>query len=314
MKMLIHDACKYAMDGMFYRYKFQNIETGGTCDARYCYSVWMRHLIFYYEINNDLPCIVAEFGPGDTIGTGLMALLCGAENYYALDFIRYAGIRDIYHVLEQLLEMLQARENIPDDKEFPHLYPKLISYEFPHEILSDEFLRQCLDHARLNRIRRAVQAVKFGKESDMIHYLAPWWKENLSNVKCDMIFSQAVFEHIDEYEDAHKMIGTIAKHGAVISHEIDFSCHGCSEQWNGQWRYGRLLWKMIYGSRPYFLNRASLTAHIKAMKMSGIKIRKIMRTRGKDGILRRELCHQYRGISDRDLVTKNAYILGVMEK
>ena len=65
--------------------------TGGTESARYCYSVWLRHLIMAYK--NGLkshPQIIAELGPGDSLGMGLAALLSGAELYYGFDVVRYA--------------------------------------------------------------------------------------------------------------------------------------------------------------------------------------------------------------------------------
>src|SRR2546426_12622447 len=54
--------------------------TGGTNNPRYCYSVWLRHLVtllpFGFQIKG---ARIAELGPGDSIGVGLAALLSGAE-------------------------------------------------------------------------------------------------------------------------------------------------------------------------------------------------------------------------------------------
>ena len=52
--------------------------TGGTVSARYCYSVWLRHLSMLYQ--SALPTTfktTAELGPGDSLGIGLAALLSG---------------------------------------------------------------------------------------------------------------------------------------------------------------------------------------------------------------------------------------------
>ena len=51
---------------------------GRATSARYCYSVWLRHVALLAR--NDLwnyPRVVAELGPGDSLGVGLCALLCG---------------------------------------------------------------------------------------------------------------------------------------------------------------------------------------------------------------------------------------------
>jgi hypothetical protein len=66
-------------------------KTGGTVSARYCYSVWLRHLCMLHA--HGLPMTfetVVEFGPGDSLGTGLAALLSGADRYITLDAVRYA--------------------------------------------------------------------------------------------------------------------------------------------------------------------------------------------------------------------------------
>ena len=63
--------------------------TGGTSSARYCYSVWLRHLVMAYDsgLLQRPPATVAELGPGDSIGIGLAALLSGARKYHALDVV-----------------------------------------------------------------------------------------------------------------------------------------------------------------------------------------------------------------------------------
>ena len=50
---------------------------GGAVSARYCYSVWLRHVVLLAQ--NGLwkyPKSVAELGPGDSLGVGFCALLC----------------------------------------------------------------------------------------------------------------------------------------------------------------------------------------------------------------------------------------------
>lgn len=307
----IQNTIKYIEEGLTYKFRVKRHETGGTCSARYCYSVWMRHLIHYYQIKKDIPRVVAEFGPGDTIGNGVAALLCGVEKYYALDFTRYAGMRKIEMIFDQLLKMMWERSPIPDDSEFPGLYPKLKSYSFPDYILTDEILEECLSEERVKRIRSDLRQTRNGQKAEMIHYLAPWWKENTALIKCDMIFSQAVFEHIDDYAYVHQVIANIAEVGAVVSHQIDFGCHGCADQWNGHWAYGDFTWRLVYGTRPYFINRAPLAEHINGMLRSGIKIQKCVRIRGTDGILRRDVSRKYTKMSEKDFHTCGAYVLGI---
>src|SRR5262245_49632118 len=66
--------------------------TGGSCEARYCYSIWMRHLIAAQSGGLDPnPATVAELGPGDSLGVGITALLTGAKRYFALDVVPHAS-------------------------------------------------------------------------------------------------------------------------------------------------------------------------------------------------------------------------------
>src|SRR5215467_13821096 len=60
-------------------WRIRRASTGGSNSARYCYSVWFRHLINLDSCGFKIKgARVAELGPGDSIGVGLAALLSGA--------------------------------------------------------------------------------------------------------------------------------------------------------------------------------------------------------------------------------------------
>src|SRR4030042_6479377 len=104
--------------------------TGGTNSARYCYSAWLRHLVLAQKASLwNWPKVVAELGPGDSLGIGLAALLSGAQKYYAFDVVEYADTAVNLDILDELIELFTNREPIPDQNEFPLLQPKLKSYE-----------------------------------------------------------------------------------------------------------------------------------------------------------------------------------------
>ena len=89
--------------------------TGGTVSARYCYSVWLRHLcmLHWHGMPTTFQTVV-ELGPGDSLGTGLAAILCGADRYIALDAVRYANSVRSLQNLEALIALLRNRSPIPD--------------------------------------------------------------------------------------------------------------------------------------------------------------------------------------------------------
>ena len=68
--------------------------TGGTDSARYCYTIWLRHLSILFKNGfTKIPNTIAELGPGDSIGTGLAGLLSGSKKFYALDVIEHTEIK-----------------------------------------------------------------------------------------------------------------------------------------------------------------------------------------------------------------------------
>jgi hypothetical protein len=52
---------------------------------------------------------IVEVGPGDSLGIGLAALLCGVEHYIALDVVRYAQTTRNLQILDELIALLRDR-------------------------------------------------------------------------------------------------------------------------------------------------------------------------------------------------------------
>ena len=149
--------------------------TGGTISARYCYSVWLRHLVMLQ--NNGLsttPDTIAELGPGDSLGMGMSAMLGGANKYWALDVVRFANNNRNLEIFEQLVDLFKNRERIPDNSEFPRIKPDLNSHEFPSHVLTEERLKKSLKPERLELLRKAINNP--GKEIDglEIKYIVSW--------------------------------------------------------------------------------------------------------------------------------------------
>ena len=282
--------------------------TGGTESARYCYSVWLRHLVMAYDsgLSSD-PKVVAELGPGDSIGIGLAGLMSGAEEYHALDVVEYGSVRRNLHIFDELVQLFNARESIPDESEFPRVGPKLKSYRFPSHVLRDDRLRVSLDRRRLDVIRASVEDMN--RSHSKIHYNAPWCESDVVEPgSVDMIFSQAVLEHVDELDLVYRNMHEWLKPGGFMSHEVDFRCHGTADQWNGHWAYTDLIWKLIRGKRPFLINRLPHSRHISLMEHSGFKVILDLTAKSDSRIDRSCLAPRFRDMQQDDLVTSSAFM------
>lgn len=94
--------------------------TGGTNMSAYCYSVWLRHMVMAEQNNlNTSPRIVAELGPGDSLGIGLTALVFGAEKYYAFDVVEFAEIKKNLRVFEDIVAFAKKKEIFLMKMNFP---------------------------------------------------------------------------------------------------------------------------------------------------------------------------------------------------
>src|SRR5262245_49747377 len=142
--------------------------TGGSDSPRYCYSVWLRHLVILNSYGFKVDgAVVGELGPGDSIGIGLAALLSGAQSYVGLDVVPFSAKSDVFRIFDELAELYAKNESIPEEKEFPEVRPKLRSYEFPNDLVdSSAFL------ARTQNIRSELQVSPVNNR--IVKYLAPW--------------------------------------------------------------------------------------------------------------------------------------------
>ncbi len=283
--------------------------TGGSDSSRYCYSTWMRHMVMAHKhgLPTD-PKVIAELGPGDSIGLGLMALLTGTEFYYAFDVVTFANLDRNLKIFEELIELFRKREPVPDEKEFPHVRPRLDSYIFPREIFPDSRLEAALQPARLERIRASIR--NNNDPQSVIKYMVPWYDaEILQSESVDFIFSQAVLEHVDQLRGAYKSMHSWLKPEGFMSHQIDFKSHKTSDAWNGHWAYSDFHWRLIRGRQAFLLNRQPYATHLKMLREEGFTMIGDAKDSTPSGIPRGKLAPRFKSISEDDLNTSAAFVL-----
>lgn len=285
--------------------------TSGTGSARYCYTVWMRHLVM--AAASSLPAdprVIAELGPGDSLGIGLAAMLTGAEKYYAFDVVAHASAERNLGVFDELLELLRTRADIPGDDEFPRVKPALEDYRFPRGVLDDARLARALAPERIARIRASLADTTVA--SSMIEYRAPWADAAVvQRESVDMIFSQAVLEHIDDLRAAWRAMHDWLRPGGFVSHQIDYKAHRTAREWNGHWAMSDLQWTLLRGRRPYLLNREPHSTQLAMLRESGLVLVCEKRVRSEPAVPRERLAARYRALSQDDLTTSGAFVQAI---
>jgi len=249
------------------RWRSSRGATGGTDSPRYCYSVWLRHLLLLDRYGFSIKSAhVGELGPGDSIGIGLAALISGASHYTGLDIVPFSRRADLEDIFEKLVQMYSHREPIPDHNEFPFLRPKLGSYEFPNHLIDWADFKDRIKIVR-HELRNGVN------RGEHVRYEAPWnARDEILSGSLDLVFSQAVLEHIDTLEETYQGMFDWLKPGGYASHVIDFSAHHLSPVWNGHWAYSDTEWRLVRGRREFLLNREPLTTHLTYAKKAGYEV------------------------------------------
>ena len=289
--------------------------TGGTDSASYCYSVWLRHLMLARAagVMSRMPETVAELGPGDSIGIGLAALLSGVDKYYALDVVRYSDLTGNLAIFDQLVELFRQRAPIPGEHEFPQMQPMLAAYDFPHDALDEAWLGRVLDPARITDIRASIEHAD--SEHSRIVYRVPWTDRSIIQEQTvDMIYSQAVLEHVTNTADVYEAMRRWLEPTGFMSHQIDYRCHGKADTWNGHWTYSDAAWKVVVGRRPYLLNRAPHSEHLRLLRKAGFALVREAPQRCASSLTRSQLAAPFRALSDDDLTTCGAHMVAVVSQ
>jgi SAM-dependent methyltransferase len=283
--------------------------TRGTDSARYCYSVWMRHLVKIHAYRPPpFSGLWVELGPGDSIGTGLAALLSGAGRYIAVDVAQHANSQQNVKVLEELISLFANREAIPDNMEFPEIKPRIDDFRFPGGILDADSMERNLAPKRLQAISDCLTATAGG--DPLIQYIDPSAASiAIPPGSVDIIFSQAVLEHVANLPELYRTCRSWLKPHGLMSHQIDFRSHGTSREWNGHWLYPEGLWRLIQGNRPYLLNREPCSTHLCLLAKKEFQIILEDRSRLSSRLHRGQLAARFRKMPQEDLTTAGIYVL-----
>lgn len=289
-------------------YHLLPVRTGSNVNmARYCYAVWLRHLIKAHEAGmTNVPVTVAELGPGESLGVGLAALITGCEKYLAFDIVSFADLKDHQPLFDELVELFLSNAIMPSDEEFPKLYPKVAFIVQPQNIFGKKHWYHALASERIQQLRNRL----FVDVSDCpISYVVPWTgKDQVQPCSVDLILSHAVLEYIENLSDTHRILFSWLKPGGFASHQIDLSAHQTANRWNGHLTYPSFVWRLMRGCQPYWLNRFTCGYHLENITNVGFCIRRFDSVRRNSDVRRKELASNFQEMSDDDLCVANAFI------
>jgi len=283
----------------------RHISTGGTNNARYCYSVWLRHLVSLnccgFRIKG---ASVGELGPGDSIGTGLAALLSGAGAYIGLDLLPFSVHVNIKSIFKELVQLYRSKEPVPD--EFPRIRPRLDSYKFPDDLIDWPRFNERVELIEAE-VAEITETLGCGKK---IRYRAPWHSlDDVESNSLDLLWSQAVLEYVMPLSDIYRCMSFWLKTGGYASHVIDFSAHYLSPYWNGHWAYCDFEWRLAQGKREAFLNREPHSKHIGSAQDFGFDVVSSTRDLANNGLSATHLAPRFRNLDPEDLRTRGAHLV-----
>lgn len=283
--------------------------TAGDCQsAAYAYGIWMKHLTLLWANGlREIPGTVAELGPGDSLGVGLAAILCGARRYFALDVNEYTQPAANLRMLDELVELFRSRAPRPAPG-WPDFDPHLDGRLFPSHILTDSRLAAALARERIDSIRAAIVSPGQTRDGICVRYIVPWSDPGvLVPGSVDLVLSHAMLQHVVDLEATYRALGLWVRPGGLMSHQLDLHSHGLSSVWNGYRAYSESLWRMMLGKRLYLINREPPATHFRLLEANGFAATCVLRAMRSDGIDRSRLAPRWREISDEDLHCSGVY-------
>ena len=259
-----------------------------------------------------IPEWIAEFGPGDSLGVGLCALLCGAIKYRGFDTANFTQPAREKAILDRLVELFALRQPRPQ-KGWPdfdaHLPPSL----FPEGILSDSHLQRTLDPSRVARLKADIDDRQAGAADTSMELIAPW-QQRAEEFKqeFDLVMSHTVLQYMADLHGYFRHCARLLKPGGWMSHQIDFASMGMTRVWNGHLAYDDTYWKLLTRDQRWFSARKLLSDYLSAIEACGLQLVHVERRFTPGGLARDQLAPAFRNASDDDINCSGAYLIARM--
>ncbi|MGD0190188.1 MAG: methyltransferase domain-containing protein [Rhizomicrobium sp.] len=306
---LLKGATTY-VPGVYPLFRQRHMNLSEAVRAEYSYGVWLKHLtLLNRTVHCGVPRIIAELGPGDTLGVGVAALLSGAERYIGVDTIPYAANCYAVNVAQGLFELFRRRVRV-EVNGWPDFGYLLDSKGFPSAILDDSVLSRMVEPDRVASIIRDVGRVTMGGESEtpFIDYCAPFSAAQVREESVDFVISHSVLEHVTDIRSTLQSAHRWLRPGGLMSHQYDLSSHGIMRSWDGHRTFGASTWEVVVGARPFMINRLPHSRIVEEVELAGFEILVSERLTAEPTLAHKQLCRQWQAYTEEDVHTSGGFI------
>lgn len=249
---------------------------GQMMDPVYAHAVFDTH---YRRVGAPGPSFTfLELGPGDSFASAVIGRAYGARQIWLFDTEDYAS-RDMAIYRRLITYLTQVRPGFDPGA--------LIDAQ-----TTDALLALC----------NATYKVQDGLKS----------LRQVPDASCDMIFSQAVLEHIPKgcFEETLAEMRRILKPHGLASHQIDYRDH--LDGGLNNLRFPEALWEASWFARRsgFYTNRIRPAEMMRAFEAVGFAITVIKEERwDAPPIARAHLAHEFRDTPEDDLLIKDRCVL-----
>jgi hypothetical protein len=215
MKSLVKGVLSFALPSLGTGHTVRD-GTGSTDSSDFCYSIFLRHFSYISQFTDGkVPPVVAEFGPGGSIGVGLAALIAGAELYYGLDIIDRTDVNHNLLIFDDLVDLFRRRTRVPSRGVHETTFPLPLDWEFPASI--EKNLDRLLDGDRVRSLRYDLSR----RSGKFIRMAAPWTKADIvPHHSVDWLLSHSVMEHVDDLEEIYRCCALWLHRGGMMTTKL----------------------------------------------------------------------------------------------
>jgi hypothetical protein len=240
---------------------------GGMHSGAYALNVFERHLKSFMISGGLTGKTLLELGPGDSIASGLLATIFGAEHTILVDTGDYV-IRDIH----------------------------------PYRVMLAEWQRQGMDTDKLRRCKSFDQLCRESRTTYLTGGLASLSSIESSSV--DIQFSNSVMQHVRrvDFDATLRELRRIIRAGGYASHEVDLRdlLGGALNNL----RFSDRIWESAFFSNSgFYTNRVRYSEMLQAFEFAGFKVEVTKERRWPVLPIARKLMNpRFRSLTDEDLM------------